>query len=367
MFPTDYEAVLERIDTIDPVSYGRTRNFVDGAVTKLSPYISRGVISTKQVLKRTLKRGYDPRKIKKFIQELAWRDYWQRVWISKGEGINSDLRSRQVAVNNLEMPSALVDAETGIEAVDRDIRELYETGYMHNHVRMYTASIACNIGLSHWKVPAGWMYFHLLDGDWASNTLSWQWVAGTNSHKKYFANQQNINRYCHTEQEDTFLDLGYDELSGTDVPERLLSTCLPILETKLPESRPPEIDQTRPTLIYTLYNLDPIWHKELDANRVLLFEPSHFKEYPVSANTIDFAVQLARNIDGVQIFSGEFSELQDAAGKSAIIFKEHPFARHFAGREEPRDWMFSLDGYFPSFSKFWRECERELTGQATLF
>ena len=85
---------------------------------------------------------------------------------------------------------------------------------MHNHLRMYTAAICCNIGQYHWLQPAKWMYYHLLDGDWGSNALSWQWVAGTNSHKKYIANQENINKYCFTKDENTFLDKSYAELSA---------------------------------------------------------------------------------------------------------------------------------------------------------
>jgi deoxyribodipyrimidine photo-lyase len=67
------------MDRIDPILYGKTRNFIDGAVTYLSPYVSRGVISTKFVLENILNRGYHPNGIEKFVQELAWRDYWQQV------------------------------------------------------------------------------------------------------------------------------------------------------------------------------------------------------------------------------------------------------------------------------------------------
>ncbi|MDX1409150.1 MAG: FAD-binding domain-containing protein, partial [Saprospiraceae bacterium] len=197
-FPARYEDIVARIDHIDPVAYGRTRNYLDGAVTRLSPYISRGVISTRQVMNRVLDRGYNPARIEKFLQELAWRDYWQQVWVALGEGINYDLRRPQEQVEHWVMPKAVAEAATGIDAVDAGIRELYDTGYMHNHLRMYLAAITCNIGRSHWRTPAQWMYYHLLDGDWASNALSWQWVAGTNSRRKYIANQDNINKFCHT-------------------------------------------------------------------------------------------------------------------------------------------------------------------------
>jgi len=360
MFPPDHCSILEKVDSIDPIAYGRSRNFIDGAVTRLSPYISRGVISTRQVLERTLERGYKPHRITKFIQELAWRDYWQQVWTVKGEMIDKDLRSRQTGVTNSEIPRALFEASTGIDGVDAGIEDLYETGYMHNHVRMYTASFACNIGRSHWLIPAKWLYFHLLDADWASNALSWQWVAGTNSRKKYYANQENINRFCYTDQKDTFLDVDYAAFEDLPVPTALGETILPDLETRLPETETPDLYPWKRTLIYTLYNLDPEWRKDEDANRVLLFEPSHFEKYPVCERTLKFAIDLGANIDGLQVFTGEFRDLEREVGGSPLVFKEHPFNRHFKGTTDERDWMFNVHGYFPSFFAFWKRCKKEL-------
>jgi deoxyribodipyrimidine photo-lyase len=174
-FPTDINFILDRIEHIKPARYAKDRNYIDGSVSYLSPYISRGVISTKFVLGRLLERGYFAYEIEKFIQELAWRDYWQLIWLHKFDEINSDLKHPQSQVENYGISQAIISAQTGIEGVDIGISQLYETGYMHNHVRMYVASIACNIARSHWFVPAQWMYYHLLDADWASNALSWQW------------------------------------------------------------------------------------------------------------------------------------------------------------------------------------------------
>ena len=95
---------------IDPVKYGSTRNYINGAVTHLSPYISRGVISTKFILTEVLKKGYKPAQIEKFIQELAWRDYWQQLWIAKGAAINKDLKHPQSPVSNSSISKSIVDA-----------------------------------------------------------------------------------------------------------------------------------------------------------------------------------------------------------------------------------------------------------------
>jgi deoxyribodipyrimidine photo-lyase len=363
-FPTGYDDILNRIENIDPVSYGRTRNFIDGDVTRLSPYISRGFISTRLVMEAVLSRGYNPWKIEKFLQELAWRDYWQQVWVAKGDTINGDLKRPQENITNHEMPAAVINAETGIRAIDQAINEFYESGYLHNHLRMYTASVCCNIAGSHWKTPARWLYYHLLDGDWASNALSWQWVAGSNSGKKYYANQENINKYCYTRQKGTFLDVGYDVLPEMPVPEVLSTTITPDLTTPLPEKQHPSINPEQPVLVYNHYNLDPLWHKGSNANRILLLEPSHFEKYPVSAKTIDFVLALGTNIPGLQIFNGEFDELKKLAGGSELIFREHPAFSHYSGTCENREWMFTVTGYFPSFFAFWKKCRKEL-GQWT--
>lgn len=359
-FPTTYEAILERIASIDPIAYGPTRNYLGGAVSYLSPYISRGVISTKFVYHQLLERGFHPGPIMKFIQELAWRDYWQQVWIIKGDAINQNLRHTQAPVITTDISSALVTGNTGINIIDQAIHQLYTTGYIHNHLRMYIASIACNIAQNHWKTPAQWMYYHLLDADWASNALSWQWVAGANSNKKYYANQENINNFCNSKQTDTFLDVTYDAFESLPIPEVLIETEVLKLTTSLPDKKAIDINEASPTCIYNFYNLDPTWKKEESINRILLLEPSHFKRYPVSKKSIDFILDLSKNITNIQIFVGEFDELVSSYKLNNLHYKEHPLNSHYKGIEEPRDWMFGVKGYFPSFFAFWKKCKKEI-------
>ncbi len=359
-FPTSLDEVLRRIDQIDPVKYGSDRNYLNGSVSYLSPYISRGLISTQFVLSQLLKKGYEPVRIEKFIQELAWRDYWQQIWKAKGEAINTDLKNKQDPVANHYVSKGITDAQTGIEAIDKAIRDFYKSGYIHNHIRMYIASLACNVAQSHWKVPAKWMYYHLLDADWASNALSWQWVAGANSQKKYYANQENINKYFFSNQKDTYLDKSYGALADIDIPEALKETVDLALDTPLPQKQSISIDENLPTCVYNFYNLDPAWKKDESANRILLLEPSHFKEYPVSAKSIDFMLNLSQNVDHMQIFVGEFKELTTYHHVKNIYFKEHPLNKHYQGVEEQRDWMFPVQGYYPSFFSFWKQCKKEL-------
>lgn len=358
-FVTKYDEILARVARVDPVKYASSRNFIDGAVTYLSPYISRGVTSTRQVLDSVLGRGYDPRRIEKFTQELAWRDHWQQVWVSKGSRINNDLKHPQPLADRAGIPSNIADHVTGIDGIDQGIESLYETGYMHNHLRMYVASVACNVAKCHWKTPARWMYYDLLDADWASNALSWQWVAGSNSNKLYYANQENINKYCHTAQRGTFLDVGYDEFEGLAIPEILEDVLEPTLETKLPQTEAPSIDPNLPTLVYNFYNLDPRWRSNLRANRILLLEPSVFREFPVSEKSIEFCIALAKeNIPEINVWVAEFSDLENIA-QGEIYFKEHPL-NNYVGTEDARTWMTNVKGDFSSFFAFWKKCSKEL-------
>ena len=361
IFPTSYSEILQRIRYIDPIRYGTTRNYINGAVSYLSPYISRGVVSTKFIFTEIINRGYPPEKIEKFIQELAWRDYWQQIWNSKGEAINQDLKHQQYPVLNHSIATVINKGNTGIHAIDTAIKKFYKTGYIHNHLRMYIASIICNIGQSHWKIPAKWMYYHLLDADWASNALSWQWVAGTNAHKKYFVNQENINKYCFTNQKKTFLDVSYEEISSIETPEILLETSLIKLKTPLPKQQAIDFNKQVPTLLYNFYNIDPNWKRNIDANRILLLEPSIFSKYPIAQKTVDFMIALSKeNIPNIQLFVGEFHELQNNYNHQKIIFKEHPLNYNYNGIQESRDWMFSIKGYHPSFYAFWKKCKKEI-------
>jgi len=362
IFPTSYAEILQRIRNINPVKYGSTRNYVNGSVTYLSPYISRGIISTKFILSEVLNKGYNPNQIEKFIQELAWRDYWQQVWIAKGNAINLDLKNEQKPISNTAIPKAIIDANTGIKAIDNAILEFYKTGYLHNHLRMYIASISCNIGQSQWKIPAKWMYYHLLDADWASNALSWQWVSGANANKKYVANQENINKYCFTEQKNTFLDVPYEAFPTMEIPEVLKETSELNLSTLLPVKQKITINPSLPNCIYNFYNLDPLWKSDLSINRILLLEPSHFTKYPVCKNTIDFILNFAKeNINSIQIYIGEFNDLVTDYQLTNIYYKEHPLNSHYLGIQESRDWMFTVEGYYPSFFSFWKKCKKQLT------
>ncbi|MDI1235743.1 MAG: FAD-binding domain-containing protein [bacterium] len=365
-FPTNQKFIAERINQIDPILYGKTRNFIDGSVTYLSPYISRGVISGKQILENILQKGYRPNEIEKFIQELAWREYFQRIWQNIQDGIWDDIKQAQPDVKHTQMVESVINANTGVSAIDDAIEQLYANGYMHNHLRMYTASMVCNMAKAHWLQPSQWMYYHLLDGDIASNNCSWQWVAAAFASKKYYFNQENINKYTFSTQKNSYLDRPYEEIMAMEVPEPLRAKSNLSLQTTLPYTELPSINPSIPTLIYNSYNLDIEWHKDEQVNRILLLEPSHFKKYPVSKKVLAFIIDLAKNIEGIKLFCGEINEIIDSNAQSNIaisniISKEHPSSNHYPGIKESRDWMFpEITGNYPSFFAYWKKCAKQL-------
>ena len=387
-FKTDFASIASQIEAIDPIAYGQSRNYIDGAVTYLSPYISRGVISTKQVLDSVMSRGYKLYQIESFVKELCWRDYFQRVGQEKN--LSLPIKQAQTNVAHTQIPLAMLQANTGIEGIDQAIKQLYETGYMHNHARMYTASVVCNIAKSDWLMPAQWMYYHLLDGDWASNACSWQWVAAANSGKKYYANQENINKYTRTAQQGTFLDNSYEALATMEIPselktiapftaqtpDQLLAYQKKSLLFHTNKTQDYTLNQTQntspntPIYIYNYYNLDPLWHKDQPGQRILLLEPDFFHQYPISDKCVKFMMQLAAQIPNLQIFYGSFASLLQMLEQTnptheslinSIRYKEHPLNIGYQGICEPRDWIaLTVQGYYPSFFAYWKAVKRVL-------
>ncbi len=361
VFTVDYKSILQLIEEINPITYCRNRNFLDGNVSKLSPYVSRGVISTKQIYDSVLARGFNPKEIEGFLKQLAWRDYFQQTLIAKPYLAETEIKFQQTDVENRELSLNIVKAQTTIKAIDDAINSLYVTGYMHNHVRMYVSSMVTNIAKSDWRLPSKWMYYYLLDADVASNSCSWQWICGANSSKKYYANQENINKYAGTNQSNTFLDVSYEEIATMPIPTVLKETTNLDFYTNLPQKSSLKIDVSKPTLLYNFYNLDPIWHQNEEFNRVLLLEPSHFNKFPVSENTIDFVKELSKNISSIQIYCGEYEDLKKEYQIRDFIFKEHPLFAHYEGKKEARDWIFpNTKGYFPSFFNYWNASNKNM-------
>jgi deoxyribodipyrimidine photo-lyase len=200
-------AALHRLAEFLPragTAYARGRNYDDGpgrrqTVSELSPYVRHRVLTEAEIVERVLAvHGYAA--AEKFIQEVCWRTYW-KGWLEQRPAVWTDYLAGVAAAQRLDGSAAdllarATTGRTGIDAFDAWALELVETGYLHNHARMWFASIWIFTLRLPWELGADFFLRHLLDGDPASNTLSWRWVAGLQTRgKTYLARADNIATY----------------------------------------------------------------------------------------------------------------------------------------------------------------------------
>lgn len=381
------EILNKRIDSIDPIAYGKYRNFVDGPVTQLSPYISRGVISTRYVLESLKAKGYTWNQLERLAQQLSWRDYFQRVYQHNQHLATQNVKNNPEHFVSNDLPLVISQGNTGIQAIDQGIQSLLTDGMMHNHMRMYVAMLTTNIAKTHWKSGADWMYYHLLDADIASNYLSWQWVCGAFSSKQYFANQENINRYTKSYQRNTFLDCEYEEFPEMNVPEVFINrkslvsgddnseqSVYPLHQLKFEDlnngldlnywiQKLKNLTKEHVLPVYTIYNLDVQWYNLVDLPKVLLLDSDLLKKHPMSEKTLEFILNLRREFSNMVCFYGTWEELQHWINgihpNVKCVFKEHPNNLHYRGKMEERDWIApQITKFFPSFFGYWKAYEK---------
>jgi deoxyribodipyrimidine photo-lyase len=295
-FPPTLEAAHARLAAINIGQYAKTRNAIGGAVSKLSPYVTHGFLSFPQIASAVQHQtGFSPQH--KFVFELGWRAYFHHVWAHLGAGIFKSLHEGVLPDSAYQqgLPADITSGNTGIPAIDQAVQQLVQTGYLHNHARMWLASYVVHIRKVHWLVGANWMYGYLLDGDLASNMLSWQWVAGTGSSKPYLFNAENVAKYAPKawHSEGTVLDTSYEQLA-----EIAHGTCaiLPAINTlkqsalfgevpalkSLPSGIPKSLSEARPELNATV----------LQGKAVLLIHPWSLGDLPrdLTADTLVLGV-----------------------------------------------------------------------------
>lgn len=214
-FPSSRFAALRRALRVAPGAYARNRNHLDASVTALSPYITHGIIGEDELM--ALWRARHGLTLDdKLALQLAWRAFFHDVWSHHGEDILADMHRPALPGVRYQaaLPDDIVHANTGVPVIDATVRRLYADGYLHNHQRMWLASYCVHLRKVAWRSGADWMYGHLLDGDLASNHLSWQWVAGTFSTKAYLFNADNVARFApHLSSPATAIDRSYEALA----------------------------------------------------------------------------------------------------------------------------------------------------------
>lgn len=242
------DAALARIARVQPADYARTRNHLEGAVTGLSPYLTHGLVTLHDVLAGVIER--EPLAVgHKLVFELGWREFFRHVWAHAGDDILHSLHPGPLpdAAYDPVLPPDIREARTGVPVIDQAVRTLYATGTLHNHARMWLASYVVHLRRVHWRAGADWMVAHLLDGDLASNHLSWQWVAGTGSHKPYLFDAQNVARFApaHWHSPGTVIDQSYEALEriarGGSRPKDRARTPEPTAEPPLRSAPPTDL------------------------------------------------------------------------------------------------------------------------------
>ena len=185
------------------LEYSKLRNFDFGPgkrsnVSCLSPYITHGIITEKEVIQKSLNK-FSFSKNEKFIQEVLWRTYW-KGWLELRPNVWTDYlvelnQIKNEFKDNQDYLSA-IEGKTKIECFNEWVKELKENNYLHNHTRMWFASIWIFTLELPWQLGAELFMQHLYDGDAASNTLGWRWVAGIQTQgKHYLASEWNIKKF----------------------------------------------------------------------------------------------------------------------------------------------------------------------------
>ena len=228
--------------------YSKLRNFDYGPdnrsnISCLSPYITHGIINEKEVIKKSLDK-FSFAKNEKFIQEVLWRTYW-KGWLELRPSVWTDflieLKKIKGDFQNNQNYKNAIDGKTNVECFNYWVNELKENNYLHNHTRMWFASIWIFTLNLPWQLGAEFFMQHLYDGDAASNTLGWRWVAGVQTQgKHYLASEWNIKKFTNNR----------------------------FSNIKLNENAPPKISEKK----YSILKQDFINPENIDQNNLIIFE-----------------------------------------------------------------------------------------------
>ena len=206
MFETSRAKALNQLNNFvdnNLAEYSKLRNFDFGPekrsnISCLSPYITHGIINEKEVIQKALSK-FSFSKNEKFIQEVLWRTYW-KGWLELRPNVWADYLIELNQIKNEFKDNkdyiAAIEGKTKVDCFNEWVKELKENNYLHNHTRMWFASIWIFTLELPWQLGAEFFMQHLYDGDAASNTLGWRWVAGVQTQgKHYLASEWNIKKF----------------------------------------------------------------------------------------------------------------------------------------------------------------------------
>ena len=390
-FPPTRQAALKSVSCVRPSDYARSRNAIEGAVTGLSPYITHGLLSLPEVLAGVIaKHSLDVQH--KFVFELGWREYFRHVWAFRGDRIFESLREGLLpqAGYSALLPADIRQATTGVPVIDTAVRTLYSTGYLHNHARMWLASYVVHVRKVHWRVAADWLYGHLLDGDLASNHLSWQWVAGTGSSKPYLFNADNVARYApaNWHSPGSVIDQSYEALDRlarqpmhrARAEHEAPATDPAPIEPPLLAEPPPELGWTRPDaaavagrevwLVHP-WNLGDL-PSSLPANTVVvgIFLTDFHRAWPWSEQRWRFVASRMAELAALrwQADATDMAAALKGARQVRSVDEPHlaPWLARLAACEAAPELFPAVDRRCDSFSQWWTRASHGLTSASDL-
>lgn len=299
-FPPTRAHALARLAEFAPaagIAYARTRNYDrpgHANVSGMSPYLRHRIVTEEEVLADVLLR-HGPKAAETFIAEVFWRTYWKgwleqrpSVWTSYRAGLRGALNRVQTEAGLRAEWETACTGDTGIDAFDHWAHELVDTGYLHNHARMWFASIWIFTLRLPWELGADFFLRHLLDGDPASNTLSWRWVAGLQTvGKTYLATADNIAEFTDGRFRPNGLASHATPVDGLPNPDR----------SSLPVSDP--LPQGKVALLLTEDDLSPDWLlNQVDPAAVAVLDgSSHRSPLKVAGRIGDFVDGAVRDLE----------------------------------------------------------------------
>ncbi len=363
---------LKRLNSMDAVAYNRNRNFLNGAVTKLSPFFRHGCLTLKEASDSAQERFGEH--AEKFVFELAWRDYWRHVWYEMGDGIFSDIEDPKVALGDKLMPDFIRQGITGLPCMDGFIRDLTQYGYVHNHARMWFAAYVVHWLKVDWREAADWFEHHLLDGDKASNHLSWQWVASLFSSKPYYFNKENLARYtgekyCANCKITCPFDDSYEALN-----DKLFANLTPAPAKKHKVSIPLKVAMSTHQAVAIFVHDEmlsaahPLMHKPMP--KIFVFDDLLHGRWPLKR--IQFVADCLSELQDVEVWMGDTPTVLKERGVGQVITQQTP-NRQLRALLEPFNTTWQPEVKFTTaeisekrlkrFSRYWEKVGPDLLGE----
>ena len=392
-FTPTLAAAREQLESFKPKGYAKTRNDIGGNVSRLNPYITWGVFTLTEVQRQAKKKlggrsqGKD---YQKFVSELGWKAFFREGFMALGDRVYRSLEPYKYPTQKRdEMPAEIERGQTGLSCIDRIVHELRDTGYLHNHQRLWFAAYVTHFANIEWWRGERLFYHYLVDGEPGPNALSWQWVASTFSNKPYYFNGENMRQNGHEPCDDAPFNDSYEELD-----EKFFGGYGKGGFEKRPKEQPqalagvPQPDLLRPAgekplvLLHAERLSDGARVLEVaDAPVLVYLDAERFRREQPSFMRLHFAVSLAADLvkrlrgEGreVELVFGDLEEILNYAqekGRESLAAPGswHPGTWTMLGRlndalpasvieDEP---FARVEASLRSFSSYWKRAEKQV-------